>query len=428
MKWGFALAVLALFQPAATRGLKTPRGPEVQSKQLQADNEALKKQNKHLEAMMQVARAEVQRMDHMVGHSKKQGHDGGGVATDTQEVADLKQKLNSAEADKKALVQTLRKMLAKNSTEIFRAQATNAIKAKHALETKCNKDRDNFQAMIAEANEKCDETKEMAQTLQDQNMDLQRNMHDLKEKDAKSEKAEKDLLTDKGNLMETMHNLMRENNKAKKSLQTETEKEKKALQDRTVEEAKLAKLLEKPKPAKKVVKDGHMHLNHEESGASKLAKMKKINRYIDSANTPSDDALSLNAMQKEEDMLARAHSAAGSSDWGSVGKSMEVMEKQEGLLKEAKLAAAERIEREAVKSEAAAEIPKDANGLSPIDALDPEAVKEEADAAAKKAKADADDGGDGIENLLSQAKDQLSAMDTAEAQNIPKETIHDEVP
>merc|ERR1719359_493093 len=56
-------------------------------------------------------------------------------------------------------------------------------------------------------------------------------------------------------------------------------------------------------------------------------------------------------------------------------------------------------------------IPKDANGLSPIDALDPPAVKKEKKVEVQKKEADDDDGSGEIASLLAQAKSQLKAMD-----------------
>merc|ERR1719487_1936869 len=173
---------------------------------------------------MQVARTEVQRMD---AASRKNHHDDGveGVKVESQEVEDLKKKLHAVEADKKSLVQTLRQLLAKNSTKIFRQQAENAVKAQQALEVKCGNDRLAFQAQIKEANGKCDETREMAQTLQEQNMDLQRTARDLRAQLSKSEQSNKDLSVDKASLVTTMHGLMRESSSYQKELKKEVQKE-----------------------------------------------------------------------------------------------------------------------------------------------------------------------------------------------------------
>merc|ERR1719199_338360 len=147
-------------------------------------------------------------MDQAAHHSRKLPY-----GTD-----DLLKKLQAVEADKKSLVQTLRQMLAKNSTKIFQTQAKNALEAKKALEMKCDKDRNTFQTQIKEANSRCDDTKEMAQTLQEQNMDLQRTARDLQGKLTTSEQNQKELIIDKANLVDTMHNLMRESSTLKKNL------------------------------------------------------------------------------------------------------------------------------------------------------------------------------------------------------------------
>lgn len=441
MKWQCCILVLTFIRPCVSRGLKTPKAPEAFS--LEAEIEALKKRNKHLEAMMQVARTEVQRMDAASRKHLEVHVEGGGK--DTQEVDDLKKKLHAVEADKKSLMQTLRQLLAKNSTKIFRQQA----EKQQALELKCTNDRIAFQAQIKQANGKCDETKELAQTLQEQNMDLQRTVQDLKAKFSKSEQAGKDLAVDKANLVATMHSLMRESSGYQKELKKEAEKENKLTQELAADEAKLAKAAKqgKGKPMAKTaknarkaplkdVKNAPMHLTHEESMASKMAKMTDINRYIDRADMPEipDDSndnapeqasvaptafssekemkeinKEVDAMQKQEDVFARNQVALEKSQ-GVTNAASQTPHGKAGLSDWLGLKVAP------AKPAAEGAIPRDANGLSPIDALDPDAVKQEKASAAKKAKADADDGGDGIENLLAQAKDQLSAMDAAEAQ------------
>lgn len=438
MKIWLSLAALALVWPAAARGLKG-RGADVNT--LEAENEALKKRNKHLEAMMQVARTEVHRMDEAV-QARKQHHDVGGSDSEVADVDDLKKKLQKTEADKKALVKTLREMLAKNSTKLFKKQA----QEKHALEVQCGNERVALQGQIKEANGKCDETKEMAQTLQDQNMDLQRTVHDLRAKLASTVQKDKDLVVDKANLVDTMHNLMRENTNFKQEVQVEAQKEKRLGEEISADQAKLAKFdakkmkkkLPVPAVAKTVGKKSSpkkhtpLRLNHEESMAAKIAKMRAVNRYIDHADMPEvpADDLSLDVPEKA---VAEAPPADQSSDWASMSKQVDAFSKQEDLFAKGKL----RVEtpqeladgaavtqhskglsdwlglKVAQAKSAAGAIPKDAEGLSPIDALDPDAVKQELAAQATKVKTDADDGGDGIQDLLSQAKDQLAAMDSA---------------
>jgi chromosome segregation ATPase len=445
MKWQFAIAVqVALIHHSIARGLKGSSwvseekdGPFTQ---LEAETADLKKRNAHLEAMMQLARAEVQRMD---AESRKQRHVNGGGSADAadQEIAALQKKLKEVQADKKQLVQTLRQMLAKNSTKIFQTQAQKAVKAHHDLKMECNNAQLACEAQIKAANGKGDETKEVAQTLQEQNMDLQRSVHDLRTKLAAMETNTVELATDKKNLVETMHTLMRENGEVKKELTAEIQKGTKEAQRLASDEAKLAKNSKKARQSaastniKKVAppsKDAPMHLTHEESPAAQIAKLHKINEYIARAATPSDDTPDVS----EE---APSQASPKDSDLTSVNKQVDQLSAQEDILARRKLsdygldspqavAAAAAVTRKSKglsdylgipepQAKVALTIPKDASGLSPIDALDPEAVKQEKAEEAKKTQADEDDGGDGIENLLAQAKGQLDAMDNAEAES-----------
>jgi len=436
MKLQLVFAVLAFVHPSAARGLKTPKVSA--TKQLEAENAALRARNKHLEAMMQVARSEVHRMD-QAAHSRNHPY-----GTD-----DLLKKLRAVEADKKSLVQTLRQMLAKNATKIFQTQANNALAAKKALEMKCGKERATFEAQVKEATSRCDDTKEMAQTLQEQNMDLQRTVHDLQERFSASEQNQKELTADKANLVATMHNLMRESNGMKKALHTERQEKKIVSQELATDEAFIANLTKKktqpPADMERKTsspKRARLHMNTEESDAVKFAKlnakMNHINTYIDRAQMPSDDG-SDDAPGDDTPQQAAAAPATPSKDndaWSSVTKQVDDLQKQEDVA--AKKHAVSHVsdspkamaEAAAVvdhneglgdwlglpKPKKAAGVPRDANGLSPIDALDPDAVKQEKAAEAKKAKDDEDDGGDGIQGLLDQAKGQLAAMDSAEAQ------------
>jgi len=439
MKWQFGLAALALIRVAVARGLKTSKvqeGSYAPDNQLMAENEALKRRNKHLEAMMQVARNEVHRMD-VKFQSRGQHPEAECKCNAGPEV--LQKRLQAAEADKKSLMQTLRKMLAKNSTKII----NNAVQAQHDLEVKFGNERLALQAQIKDDKGALEEAKEMGQTLQEQNLDLQRTVHDLKEQLAKAKQTSQEFAVDKMNLVETMHGLMRDNNIIKAQLQTEAKKETKLLHDLAVDEAKLANLTKKnnlpkvkvaQKASGKHMKHTPLHMNHQESAAVQNAKMTAMNRYIDRANmpeipsddddtpeqvvatpaAPKDDWRSVNkqvdALAKQEDILARSNHNHAKDNPQDVADAAALTDRSKGLgdWLGLKAAAAKPVE---------GGIPRDANGLSPIDALDPDAVKQEKAAEAKKAKADADDGGDGIEGLLSQAKEQLNAMDAAEAQN-----------
>jgi len=405
---------------------------------MKAENAGLKKRLMHLEAMMQVARAEVHRMD-LLSQSRTVQQNAPQMVS--QDVADLQKKLLRVQADKKSLVHTLRQMLGKNSTKIYQKQAEKAVQAKAAVEMKYTKERTGLEAKIKEANDRNAETKELAQTLQEQNMDLQKTVHGLRSELAETQLKSKDLTSDKANLVETMHNFMRENGELKKELDGETHKEKaeagEMQKEISADKVKIANLTAKvaiankaPKvaiakkdttrkvlaapatdaPVKNVLVNHEatqatvgLHMKHEESMAAKMARMKNINRYIDRVNIAADD--SGDAAQKQGDVFARdkknllptppvaapVKHNKGISDWLGI-----------------KVAMQKSIPKTRV-------VPKDVNGLSPLDALDPEAAKEEKVAAAKKAKEDADEGGDGIDDLLAQAKDQLHDMDSAEA-------------
>lgn len=459
MKWQVACAVLAFLHSCAARGLKTPRVHEAASavdSGLEAQNEELRKRNKHLEAMMQVARAEVQRMDALSAKKHVQVHSG----SDGTDIEDLKKKLQAAEAEKKSLVQTLRKMLAKNSTKIFRTQAENAVQAKQALEMKCDKERIAFEDQIKASAEKCAESQELAQTLQEQNMDLQKTVRDLRAQLKKNEQKDKELSIDKQNLVATMHNLMRESSSYRKEVEKEMKKEKSLEEELAAKEAKIAKLTKAKTSHKEVqqtrsapsqkapvhlklqkgnapsdlklakgVKSGThiapMHLNHEESMASKMAKMKDINRYLDRADMPDipadidDSSDDTSVEENPQDIFTRGKLAVqpSSSSKGEAETAPHVAEA--APTHQAKGGVQDWLGLKAVqaKPDPVAAIPKDSNGLSPIDSLDPEAVQQEKAAQEKKEKEDADEGGDGVQQLLAQANEQLNAMDDAEAQD-----------
>jgi len=168
--------------------------------------------------------------------------------------------------------------------------------------------------------------------------------------------------------------------------------------------------------------------------------MDHINDYIDRQYVRDDSnsdvfelstrPLSTKAFGAEADAYATATPAPDS--WKSMTKQVDAMAKEEEEASKMRVQAKHATGTATTSSQgygdwmgtlklvkakpAVAAIPKDANGLSPIDAIDPDATKQEKIAAAIKAKTDDDDGGDGIQELLSQAKDQLSAMDKAEAQ------------
>merc|ERR1719271_1566061 len=129
---------------------------------------------------MQVARAEVRRMDISAAAAKaqvRQRHGGGDQAEVlTQEIEDLKKKMKGMEDDNLDLVQTLRKMMAKNSTQIFQKQAEHAKEMKMELAMRCAEERHTLEAKIKERehqiqdlNSKCDDTRVLAKNLQANN-------------------------------------------------------------------------------------------------------------------------------------------------------------------------------------------------------------------------------------------------------------------
>lgn len=420
----FVLAVLVSIRFASALGFGTGlRGEtaqtskasadlEAQIHQLKAENEALKKRNMHLE-VTQGARADL-------GKSRRTPSQDnsipivGAVEVVNQEMFDLRKKLEVAEADKKELVQALRQMLAKNSTQLFKKQAEKTQQQKLALELKCGRERQALEAQlkeaqtaaqktIAEAKDKCDDAKELAKTLQEQNVDLQKQLRGLQSEFSKTSKMNKDLSSDKANLVATMHALMRETSKFKQELTKEEVFEARQAKELASDEAKLAKLKPKPKPvqkkpvklaARKAAKKGSPH-KREESMAAQMAHLKAINHYIIKSQTEGlvaegDDAEAEGAEPRQQ--LVRT--AVISDDQG------------QGLR--------EWLGLKVPPKPKAGAIPKDANGMSPIDALDPEAVKKEKKAEAQKKEQAADDGGDEIGNLLKQAKDQLQAMDAVD--------------
>jgi len=378
MKMLLTIVGLALVQPLVSRGLKAPRAPDasaVLSKQLELENEALKKQNQHLEAMMQMARAEVHRMDVAAVHGarKRQQESCGDTEVLKQEIEDLRKKLQATEADKADVVETLRHMLKKNSTQIFQKQAERAEQMKMALELKCGKEREAFEAQIKEANGKCDETKEVAQNLQDENTDLRKALQSLKAEFNKAVKANHDLASDKANLVSTMQALMRDNSRFKHGLEKEKDLEEKEAKELAADKATLSKLSKKEskpvakKKAKSLLKVVPGHRKHAESTAAQMAHMRTIDKYIDNAEADSDDfsEQQLSAVQRQEELFKKGKVGTHLSDWLGIK----------------------------------AQVPKAAAAEKKL---------------AKKPKAIADDGGESeAEDILSDAKAQLAAMEAA---------------
>merc|ERR1719443_2081834 len=111
--------------------------------------------------MMQMARAEVHRMDlAAASHSRKRRQVANGDAEVLQqEIKDLKKKLQTSADEKADLVQTLRRMLSKNSTKIFQRQAEHAQQMKMALEIQCGNDRRALEAKVSETSARNEEIK-----------------------------------------------------------------------------------------------------------------------------------------------------------------------------------------------------------------------------------------------------------------------------
>jgi hypothetical protein len=402
--------------------------------------------------MMKVARAEVHRLDLAAKAQRKHEQDdkaAGATEVLNQENEDLKKKVQAMQADKKALVQTLRQMLAKNSTKIFRQQADRANQMKFAMEMKLGKERQSLEAQlgesqnkIQEAQNKCEDTRELAQSLQEENLALRKHYKDVKEKLAKSSQTAKDLQLDKANLVATMHGLMRDTTRAKQELHSEKAVEQKEEKEIEADRAKLAKLLPKPKvkrhpkPSKQKSKKALGH-KHEESMAAQLAHLKAIDHYIirsaeaSAAEMDIDLEKTQKVQEQQEESAAKAEKLLAERA-GEVQPEDPAEEKvQEKAVDEAAMAANSAaptgkelnsglsgwlgIKAPLPKKAVADAIPKDANGLSPIDALDPPAVKKEKKAEAPKKEVDDDDGSGEIASLLAQAKSQLKAMDDPDA-------------
>jgi chromosome segregation ATPase len=338
MKWLGALVVLVLVDIIQARGLKASRAPDegaVLSKRLEVENEALRKRNQQLESMMQMARAEVHRMDSEAAKRTRHRQIGnyGDAEVLKQEIEDLKQKLQVSENDKKDLVQTLQRMLSKNSTKIFQRQAEHAQEVNMALELRCGKDRQALEAQLAEANSqikeansKCDDTKEAAQDLQEENQALHGKLRDIHEELTKYEAENKDLTSNKVNLISTMQSLMRENSRIKHGLQQETDAEKREAKELVAAKATLTKLSKKApavatkKPAKTVSKAFPVHHMSKEAAAAQKAHLRTIDRYMVNVEAPSDDIdesteQRLGSVQRQAELVAKGKVVNHLSDW-----------------------------------------------------------------------------------------------------------------
>lgn len=345
MKCICAFIAVVSVQLASGRGLKAPRAADVDvvsSKQLQVENEELKQKNDHLEDMMQIARTEIIKMDARVAQ-QRQGNSGESDVL-KQEITDMRKKLKSTESEEGDLVQTLRKMLTKNSSKVFQKEAERAQDMKMALEMRCANERQNLEAQVTDANTKCADTKELAKNLQEENADLQERLKAMQAAQdsqaaelAKALKASKDLSQDKANLVATMQSLMRESSKLKEGLQREADLEKKEAKELVVEQTTLAKVgkstagapAEKQQPQK--VLRQPKHKKHEVPlTAKQRLHMQAINGYIDTAEASSDDVPDekLNSLQKQERLFEKGKVGAHLSDWLGMGSGSQDQEQK----------------------------------------------------------------------------------------------------
>jgi len=242
---------------------------------------------------------------------------------------------------------------------------------------KFGKERQALEAQVQAASGKCDDTKELASNLQEENADLKQKLGDSRTEIAKTAQVNKELTSDKKQLVTTMQNLMRDNTKFKHGIQKVSDQEKKEAAELSASKALLVKLAKRnptaaaKKQAKTLLKS--MPRRHEHVSDAQRTHLKKENlemdRYIDSAE-PADDGdfvtdQQLRAVRKQEDLIAKGKVGTHLSDW---------------------------------------------LGLKPAPKIAAEV------AAPKKApanqKADADDGGEGeAEALVTQAKAQLVDME-----------------
>lgn len=367
----FAVAILATVRPSVARGLKAFRAPEASaplSDKLEAENEALKQQNTQLEAMFKVAQAEEQRAN-VAFDSRNQEQEVDTSEALKEEIAELRKKLNLVQADKSNLVQTVQRMLGKNSTEIFEKQAAKAQLKLANLARRCGNEQQHLSSEKKQANGKLGKMKEITQNLQDQNIRLQRALEDTRSQLAKSAEMSKQLSLDKENIVSGVQASMRESSKLKKDLKAEIGKEKKTEQELEHEKAILASLRKQSKVAAKRI--------------DAMLKPKHKPPKVDAKQQAVKEAAAAKALAHE---LTATKSGQDLSSWLGMRP----------------------------KTAAAGAIRKDKDGMSPIDALDPDMVNQEK----QKKKSDSNAGGDDIDSLLKQAKDQLAAMDSVSDEDV----------
>lgn len=284
-----------------------------------------------------MARAEVHRMDSAAAHARSERHRGNcghNAEVLNQEIEDLKKQLRATESEKADLVESVRRMMAKNSTQIFQKQAEKAQERNLALEMSCRDGREALEQQKKVAEDKTETCNQLAHQLQEDKTELGQklqaafgNAASLQAALDKSASDNKGLAYDKAHLVATMQALMRENTKFKSSLAKERILQEKEVQQLTADKTMLAKLRKKArdrtsgKPAKKGVEPLRMHHTHGTPAqrAAQKAHMKEIDKYIDRYDESGDaDDVSeqqMSAMQRQTDLMKKGKVGAHLSDW-----------------------------------------------------------------------------------------------------------------
>jgi hypothetical protein len=288
MKWprGFLLVALASLELARGRGLKSPKSQ-------QGELRGVAQQSK-CEEQSEVLR---------------------------QEITDLRKKMQGTQSDNANLVETLRRMMSKNSTKIFQRQAERAEEMKVSVEMRCAQERKDLEAQLKDMAGKCDASKEEASNLHEDNAEMLKKLQALQADLAKVTKENKELAANKVYLVSTMQGLMRDNSKFKEQLgkvqgleskeakEISADKATIAKDDATIAKAK--KATKKPQQAKK---QQHQQkkplLGNGKAGADNSAALhahiREVDKYIDHAEAPPiDDVEYLKELQQHEDTLEK---------------------------------------------------------------------------------------------------------------------------
>jgi myosin heavy subunit len=220
-------------------------------------------------------------------------------------------------------------MMSNNATQMYQRQAErseqeaqSAREMKMAFELKCGKEKQALEVQLQATSGKCDNAKEVAQQLQEDNANLQQKLSDAHDLLAKNSKVNKELLSDKKNLVTTTQQLMRQNSKLKHTLEKETADKTKQAAELVAAKASIAKLskMELSSAAKKQVKTAlkafpghhHQHLSEKDK-----AHMRDMDKYIDSAESEGDELAEsqLRAVQQEDELLEKGKVGTHLTDW-----------------------------------------------------------------------------------------------------------------